>query len=66
MTLQIEGVPGQTYTLRIATPWKVTQVTGLPDIYPTQADAGIATIDVTIPGSGHRYRLVNLEITFEQ
>ena len=66
MAIEIEGVPGRTYTLRIATPWRVSQVTGLPDVYPTQPDAGIATIDVTIPGSGPRYRLVNLEIIFEQ
>jgi hypothetical protein len=66
MAIQIEGVPGRTYTLRLATPWRVSQVTGLPDVYPTQPDAGIATIDVTIPGSGLRYRPVNLEITFER
>ncbi|SVA16911.1 uncharacterized protein METZ01_LOCUS69765, partial [marine metagenome] len=66
MAIQIEGVPGRTYTLRLATPWRVSQVTGLPDVYPTQPDAGIATIDVTIPGSGLRYRPVTLEITFEQ
>lgn len=66
MAIQIEGVPGRTYTLRLATPWRVSQVTGVPNVQPTQPDAGIATIDVTIPGIGQRYRPVNLEITFER
>ena len=66
MNIQVEGLPGRTYTLRLATPWRVSQVTGLPNVQPLHPDVGIATIDVTIPGSGSRYRSVELEVAFER
>ena len=66
MAIELEGLPGRTYTLRLATPWRVSQVTGLPNVQPAHPDTGIATIDVTIPGSGPRYRPVNLQVAFER
>ncbi|MCH7826082.1 MAG: hypothetical protein IH849_14890 [Acidobacteria bacterium] len=66
MAIELEGLPGRTYTLRLATPWRVSQVTGLPNLRPAHPDAGIATIDVTIPGSGPRYRPVSLQVAFER
>jgi len=59
-----EGLPGQTYTLRVATPWNVSQVTGVPGARVTGFAEGIATISVTIPGSGSRYRPIDLEVSF--
>ena len=66
MSIDIEGLPGRTYTLRLATPWRVSQVTGLPNVRAAHPEQGIATIEVTIPGSGRRYRPVNLEVAFER
>jgi len=66
MDIELEGLPGRTYTLRFTTPWRVSQVTGLPNLQPAYPDAGIVTIDVTIPGSGPRYRPVSLQVAFER
>ncbi len=66
MAIELEGLPGRTYTLTLATPWRVSQVTGLPNVQFAHPDAGVATIDVTIPGSGRRYRPVTLQVSFER
>jgi hypothetical protein len=66
MSVEIEGLPGQTYTLTLATPWNVSQVTGVPDARIVHPEEGVATIDVTIPGSGSRYRPIDLEVFFDR
>ncbi len=65
LRIEIEGLPGREYMLTLATPWNIRQVTGVPEPVVTQ-EAGIATVRVTIPGSGPRYRRINLEVSFAQ
>ncbi len=64
MRIEVEGLPGRTYTLRLATPWNIRQVMGVPDPVFAHPEAGVATLEVTIPGSGTRYRPIDLEVEF--
>ena len=67
MRIEAQGLPGQTYTLRLATPWSVSQVTGVADVQVVQpTEDGVATISVTLPGSGTRYRPFDLEVQFSR
>jgi len=66
LQLGLEGLPGRTYTLRLATPWSVSQVTGVPDPSIHPPEPGWATIEIVIPGSGPRYRPINLDVSFER
>jgi hypothetical protein len=59
-----EGLPGQTYALTVATPWRVSQVTGVPGARVSSPREGIATITMDIPGSSNRYRPIDLQVTF--
>ena len=64
LRLQLEGLPGRSYALRLATPWPIGQVTGVPDASVSNHDDGSATIETVIPGSGNTYRRVELEVSF--
>lgn len=65
LTIHAEGLPGETYALTVATPWNVQQVTGVPGVGFTNPEPGLAMIsEVTVPGSGNRYRPFELEVTF--
>ena len=66
MAIKLEGLPGQTYTLTLASPWNVSQVTGVPDARIGHPEEGMATITITIPGSGSRYRPIDLEVFFDR
>jgi hypothetical protein len=66
MSIEIEGLPGQEYALTLATPWNVSQVTGVPGARVVNAEEGTATVTVTIPGSGSRYRPIDLEVFFDR
>ena len=66
MSIELEGLPGQTYTLTLATPWNVSQATGVPDARIGNTEEGTATITITIPGSGSRYRPIDLEVFFDR
>jgi hypothetical protein len=64
MSIEVEGLPGTTYTLRLRAPWRIAQVTGVPNPTIGQPESGPATIQIVIPGSGGRYQRVNLEVSF--
>ena len=64
MSIEVEGLPGTAYTLRLRAPWRIAQVTGVPNPTIGQPEAGSATIQIVIPGSGGRYQRVNLEVSF--
>jgi hypothetical protein len=64
MSIEVEGLPGTAYTLRLRAPWRIAQVTGVPNPTIGQLESGPATIQIVIPGSGARYRRVNLEVSF--
>ena len=66
LSLQLEGLPGQAYALRLATPWPVSQVTGIPDISFANLEPGRALIEVAVPGTGIRYRSIDLEVSFQR
>ena len=50
----------------LATPWPVSQVTGIPDISFANLEPGRALIEVAVPGTGNRYRSIDLEVSFQR
>ena len=66
LSVELEGLPGRSYALRLATPWPVSQVTGVPGASIADQEPGSATIEAVIPGSGKRYRRVELKVSFQR
>lgn len=66
LSFPVEGLPGRDYLLRLATPWPVDAVTGIPGATAPAPGPGTAEIRFAIPGIGDRHRRVQLEVTFER
>jgi len=66
LAFPVEGLPGHDYVLRLATPWRIDAVSGVPGAAVETRGPGTAEIRFTIPGSGERHRRVELEVTFQR
>ena len=62
MTVRLEGLPGLTYQLTLATPWPIRAVRGLPRARILTPGPGRATLEFAIPGTGDSYQRAELAI----
>lgn len=66
LSVPVEGLPGRSYLLRLATPWRVDGVGGVPGAIVSAPGPGRAEVRFQIPGTGEQHRRVELEMTFRR
>ncbi len=64
LQLRLEGIPGRSYRLELATPWPVRSVEGTSTANITSAGPGRAVLELVLPGATESYQRADVMVYF--
>ncbi len=66
LQLRLEGIPGRSYRLEIATPWAVRSVDGAATTDVVAAGPGRAVLELTLPGTIESFQRADITVSFQR